>query len=157
MADKDKVQIAVIGVADADAATRRLAYEVGRAISEAGAVLLCGGMGGVMEEAARGAQEAGGLVVGILPTDRRGSGNSYLDVEVVTDMGHARNVILAHSADALIAVAGSYGTLSEIAVGLKLGKPVIGLGTWDIPGVEKVDDPATAVARALSRLGGLRA
>lgn len=149
--------MAVIGVAAADENTRQLAWEVGRRLAEAGAVLLSGGMGGVMEAASQGAHEAGGLVVGVVPGAMRGGGNPHLDVEVVTNMGHARNVILAHSADAMIAVAGSYGTLSEIAIGLKLGKPVIGLGSWDIPGVMPAADAADAVRLALETLGGTRA
>ena len=157
MASGRPVQVAVIGVATADEETRRQAYEVGRRLAEAGAVVLSGGLDGVMEAASHGAKDAGGTVVGIVPTQTRGSGNQYLDVEVVTNMGHARNVILAHSADAMIAVAGSYGTLSEIAIGLKLGRPVVGLGTWDIDGVIAASDPAEAVELALAKAGGSRA
>lgn len=148
-----RVQIAVIGAAAPDEESRRRAFLVGKEIALAGAVLLSGGLGGVMEEASRGAAEADGLVVGIVPGDARGGGNAFLDVEIVTGMGHARNVILARSADALIAVAGGYGTLSEIAVGLKMGKPVIGLGSWDIPGVQPVNDPERAVRSVLEQLG----
>ncbi len=157
MASGRPVQVAVIGVATADEETRRQAYEVGRRLAEAGAVVLSGGLDGVMEAASHGAKDAGGTVVGIVPTQTRGSGNRYREVEVVTNMGHARNVILAHSADAMIAVAGSYGTLSEIAIGLKLGRPVVGLGTWDIDGVIAASDPAEAVELALAKAGGSRA
>jgi uncharacterized protein (TIGR00725 family) len=147
-------QIAVIGLAACDAETAALAQRVGAAIARAGATLLTGGLGGVMEAASRGAKEAGGLVVGVLPTGARGDGNAQLDVEIVTNMGHARNVILAHSADALIAVAGGYGTLSEIAVALKLGKPVVGLGSWAIPGATAAADPEDAV-RVACQKGGI--
>jgi len=148
------VQIAVSGAGDCDDRVARLAYEVGRGIAEAGATLITGGMGGVMEAASRGAKEAGGLVVAIVPTPHRGSANRFAGVEVVTNMGHARNVILAHSADAMIAVSGAMGTLSEIAIALKLGKPVIGLETWSIDGVIPAPDAKQAVEMALSRLGG---
>jgi uncharacterized protein (TIGR00725 family) len=157
MAEHRRRQVAVIGVAAADEPTTSLAHEVGRLLAEAGVTLLSGGLGGVMEAASQGAQSAGGLVVGVVPGPGRGSGNPYLDVEVVTNIGHARNVILAHSADAMIAVAGSYGTLSEIAIGLKLGKPVIGLGSWEIPGVIQAVDATQAVALALENMGGNRA
>ncbi|MHA1569079.1 MAG: TIGR00725 family protein [Alphaproteobacteria bacterium] len=146
-------QIAVIGAGSCDARVAKLAYRVGQAIAEAGATLLSGGLGGVMEAASRGAQEAGGLVVGVVPTAARGSANAFVEVEIVTNMGHARNVILAHSADALIAVTGGPGTLSEIAVGLKLGKPVIGLETWEIDGVLRAESPEQAVELAVARLG----
>ena len=118
---------------------------------------MTGGLGGVMEAAGRGAKEAGGLVVGILPTAERGAANRFVDVEVVTNMGHARNVILAHSADAVIAVSGALGTLSEIAIALKLGKPVIGLETWTIEGVVAASNAEDAVQLALHRLGGRHA
>jgi len=148
------MQIAVIGAGSCDAETAQTAYEVGREIAARKAVLLTGGLGGVMEAASRGAKEAGGLVIGVLPAARRHAANPYVDVEVVTNLGHARNVILAHSADALIAVAGEYGTLSEIAVALKLGKPVIGLGTWEIKGVIAASTAPEAVRLALQRMGG---
>jgi hypothetical protein len=151
------VQIAVSGAGSCDARVAQLAFEVGRAIARAGATLVTGGLGGVMEAAGRGAKEAGGLVVGILPTAERGAANRFVDVEVVTNMGHARNVILAHSADAVIAVSGALGTLSEIAIALKLGKPVIGLETWTIEGVVAASNAEDAVQLALHRLGGRHA
>jgi uncharacterized protein (TIGR00725 family) len=154
MVPPSRIQIAVIGVTDCDEATRQTAYRVGKAVAESGAVLLSGGLGGVMEAASQGAHDAGGLVVGVLPTYHRGSGNRHLDVEIVTNLGHARNVVLAHSADALIAVAGGHGTLSEIAIGLKLGKPVIGLNSWSIDGVIAASDPEEAVRLALQHTGG---
>jgi uncharacterized protein (TIGR00725 family) len=149
-----KIQIGVIGAGSSDAETSAKAYKVGKAIADCGAALICGGMGGVMEEACKGAKEAGGVTIGILPTDKRGTGNRELDYEIVTNAGHARNVFIAHSADALIAVSGSYGTLSEISISLKLGKPVIGLNSWDIPGVIPVDDPELAVAKAMELIEG---
>lgn len=146
-------QIAVIGAGSCNRQVADVAYEVGRAIAESGSILLSGGLGGVMEAASRGAKEAGGLVVGVLPTPERGSANPSVDVEIVTNMGHARNAILAHSADALIAVTGGAGTLSEIAFGLKLGKPVVGLQSWRIDGMLFAEDPQEAVRIALERMG----
>lgn len=146
------VQIAVIGAGSCDEAIAQNAYEVGQQIARAGAVLLCGGLGGVMEAACRGAKDAGGVTIGIVPGADRHSANPYVDHEIVTNAGHARNVFLAHSADAMIAVSGSHGTLSEIAIGLKLGKPVIGLGSWEIRGILSAQTAKQAVSIALEQL-----
>lgn len=108
-----------------------MAYELGAEIARRGHVLVCGGLSGVMEAASHGAKDAGGITVGILPDIDRMRANRWLTVSVPTDMGHARNTIVALSGDALIAVSGGYGTLSEISFGLKLGKPVIGLRSWE--------------------------
>ena len=121
------VYIAVIGGSDIGPETAALAREVGREVAARGAVLLCGGLGGVMAAAAQGAQDAGGVSLGILPEGDRRRANPYLTYTIATNLGHARNVLIAHSADALIAVDGSYGTVSEAAIALKLGKPVIAL------------------------------
>jgi len=145
-------QIGVVGSGECGEEVRRLALAVGEAIGRSGAVLVCGGLGGVMEAAARGAQAAGGLTVGILPGLSRHDANSHIIVPIVTGLSHARNVIVARSSDVLIAVAGGYGTLSEIAIALKLGKPVIGLRTWAVSDeVIQVDDPAEAVEIAMKR------
>ena len=141
--------IGVIGGSEAGEETCRLAREVGRELARRGHVLVCGGLGGVMEAAARGAKEEGGFTIGVLPTGKRGDANPYIDVAVATDMGHARNAIIANTSDALIAVGGSYGTLSEISFGLKLGKTVVSLKSWDFdPSIVVVSDAAEAVARA---------
>jgi len=143
------VYIAVIGGSDISPETAALAREVGREVAERGAVLLSGGLGGVMAAAAQGAREAGGVSLGILPDGDRRRANPFLTYAIATNLGHARNVLLAHSADALIAVEGSYGTVSEAAIALKLGKPVIVLNvTWDLPGVKRAASPAEAVALA---------
>jgi uncharacterized protein (TIGR00725 family) len=133
-----------------------LAERVGRAIAEAGAVLLCGGLGGVMEAASRGAARADGLVVGLLPGFAARDANRWVSIPIVTGMDQARNVILVRSADAVIAVGGRYGTLSEIALALKLGRPVVGLGTWRLAQPEgrrvpllTARTPEDAVARAV--------
>lgn len=104
------------------------------------------------EAACRGAKAAGGITVGILPGDDREAANEWVDIALPTGLGEARNALVVRSADVVVAVAGGYGTLSEIALALKTGKPVIGLGTWDVAGVETAADPADAVARALQFL-----
>jgi len=126
------------------------AAEVGRLVAERGAVLVCGGLGGTMESACRGAKEGGGLTVGILPGPDRSAANPFVDVALPTGLGEARNALVVRAADVVIAIGGGYGTLSEIALALKAGKPVVGLGTWDIDGVTVAEDPETAVAAALS-------
>ena len=143
------MQIGVIGASRCSPEIAELAEEVGREIGKRGAVLICGGLGGVMEFASKGVKEAGGLTIGILPGRSREEANTYIDVPIVTGMGHARNVIIAHSSDSMIAISGEHGTLSEIAIGLKLQKTIIGLNTWDIEGVIKVKTPAEAVEKAM--------
>ena len=145
--------IGVIGGSSVDAATYRLAQEVGRGIAERGAILITGGMGGVMEAASRGAKDAGGLVVGILPGSEASEANPWVDVPIVTGMSHARNTIIARTAQALIAVDGSYGTLSEIAFALIFSKPVIGLQTWEIdPRIHRAENAEHAVEMAFALL-----
>jgi uncharacterized protein (TIGR00725 family) len=127
-----------------------VAEEVGRLLARRGAVVVCGGLGGVMEAACRGASREGGTTVGVLPGLDRGAANPFVSVAVATGLGEARNALVVRAADALIAVGGAYGTLSEIALALKAGKPVIGLGTWEIDGVERVEGPEAAVRMALT-------
>jgi uncharacterized protein (TIGR00725 family) len=142
----------VIGPGDAGPNAQAVAQELGRRLARAGAIVVCGGLGGVMEAACRGAKEEGGTTVGILPGADRGAANAYVDVAIPTGLGESRNALVARAADALIAVAGGYGTLSEIALALKAGKPVVGLGSWEIQGVQPVEGPEEAVAAALARL-----
>jgi uncharacterized protein (TIGR00725 family) len=137
------------------------AEEVGRLLAEAGAVLVCGGIGGVMEAASRGAAGAGGMVVGILPGLDRASANPHVTVAIPTGMGEMRNTLIVRSADALIAIAGEFGTLSEIAFALKTGVPVVGLETWELgkrgapmDAFVRVSSPAEAVERALALAKG---
>jgi uncharacterized protein (TIGR00725 family) len=127
-----------------------MAEEVGRLLARRGAVVVCGGLGGVMEAACRGARGEGGTAVGILPGLDRDAANPHVSVAVATGLGEARNALVVRAADALIAVGGAYGTLSEIALALKAGKPVIGLGTWEIDGVKRADGPRAAVETALT-------
>ncbi len=127
--------VGVIGAGECDAELGRLAEDVGRRIAAADAVLVCGGMSGVMEAACRGAKAVGGTTVGILPGPDRADANQYVDVAIATGMNEARNLAIVRTADALIAVGGSYGTLSEIGFALKAGKKVVGLRSWDIKGM----------------------
>lgn len=149
-------QIAVIGAGAGSGDICTLAEEVGREIAKSGSILICGGLGGVMEAAAKGARENGGTTVGILPGADGADANRYIDIKIVTGMGHARNAIIASTADALIAVGGEYGTLSEIALGLKSGKRVVvlknhGVGPpVDVHGVIFAKTPREAVEMALS-------
>jgi uncharacterized protein (TIGR00725 family) len=125
----------MIGVIGGSAPTEEeiaTAEVVGRALAESGATLVCGGRGGVMAAACRGARSAGGLTIGILPGADRSEANPYVDIPIATGIGEARNAIIARTAQAIIAVGGSYGTLSEIAFALSFGTPVVGLGTWEI-------------------------
>ncbi len=152
-----KVFIAVIGGGETSPQEAELAEEVGREIARRGAILVCGGLGGAMEAACRGAAAEGGVTIGILPGDNRRSANPYVQIPIVTGMGHARNVIVVKSAQAVIAVGGSYGTLSEISHALQNGIPVIGLSTWSLSkndqpenSIIRVKDPAEAVIKALS-------
>ena len=128
-------QIGVIGAGTCSSETRALAEAVGKEIAKKGAVLLCGGLGGVMEAAACGAKLEGGITLGILPGVLREEANPWIDIAILSGMGHARNALIPQSSDALIAVSGEYGTLSEIALGLKMGKPVVLLESrWKIEG-----------------------
>jgi len=148
------MQIAVIGRGEASQEEQEAAYAAGRAVAGNGAVLVCGGLGGVMEAACKGAKEAGGTTVGILPGTE--GGNPYLDITIRTGLGHARNVLVVLSAEAVIAIGGSHGTLSEIAIALKAGRPVYGISTWDIEGVIPCSSPEDAVMRALHDAGKSR-
>lgn len=153
MTDKRKQLIGVIGASRPSAAGLRLAESVGREIARRGAVLVCGGLGGVMEAAAKGAVGAGGEVIGILPGPDAAQANPFITLAVPTNMGHARNVIIAHTAGALIAIEGEYGTLSEAAIGLKLGKVVIVLpGGPELRGTCRAETPENAVTLALESL-----
>jgi hypothetical protein len=141
--------VAVVGAGDASDAQAWLAEEVGAALAEAGAVVVTGGLGGVMEAASRGAKSRRGQTLGLLPGEDRSAANGWVDVAVATGMGELRNGLIVRSADALIAVGGGAGTLSEIALALKAGKPVVGLGSWDIEGMVQATDPRDAVLRVI--------
>jgi len=142
--------IAVCGAGECDEQVAALAEAVGQEIARRGYWLACGGLGGVMEAAARGAKQAGGMTLGILPGLSKAEANPWIDVAVATGLREGRNLILVRTADAVIALSGEYGTLSEIALALKIGKPVIGLNTWKVgPEVVLARDAAEAVEKAV--------
>jgi len=149
--------IAVIGSGQANAGEIKLAEAVGKEIARRGAILVCGGLGGVMEAACRGAEAAGGTTIGILPGDSREAANPHVQIPIVTGLNHARNVIVVKSAQVVIAVGGSYGTLSEIGHALQNNIPVVGLKTWSLvregktdSSIITVDDPIDAVDIAIN-------
>lgn len=144
------IQISVVGAGTAGEAEQAVAHRVGVEIASAGAVLVCGGLGGVMAAACRGATEAGGRTLGILPGSDPTAANPWVEVAVPSGMGHARNVLVVQSGEAVVALPGSHGTQSEVAIALKIGRPVVGLGAWhQMAGVVPAADPAQAVAAAL--------
>jgi len=156
------VYIAVIGAGQCDQETAEVAYEVGRLIALKRAILVCGGLGGVMNAAAQGARETGGLTVGILPSETRTGASKFIDVAIPSGLGEARNALIARAADVVIAIGGGYGTLSEIGLALKMGKPVIGLGTWEIsqrgqrdPGIIVAETAQTAIEKAFQLTSGI--
>jgi uncharacterized protein (TIGR00725 family) len=146
--------IAVIGAGDAAERQIAEAEAVGRGLASAGAVIVCGGLGGVMAAACRGAKSAGGTTVGMLPGTDRAAANEWVDIAIATGVGEMRNVLVVRAADAVVAIGGEYGTLSEVAFALKTGKPVVGLGTWTLDRnpdpIVRAADPDEAVARALA-------
>ena len=151
-----KTFVAVIGSGRPSPQETKLAEEVGRLLARRGAILVCGGLGGIMEAACKGAQSEGGVTIGILPGESRQAANPYVQIPIVTDMGYARNVIVVKSAQAAIAIGGSYGTLSEISHALQSGIPVIGLNTWALSRNNRQDksiipaqSPTEAVDKAL--------
>ncbi|MFL5895753.1 MAG: TIGR00725 family protein [Thermoleophilaceae bacterium] len=146
--------VAVVGPGDADDEQRREARAAGRTLAERGAVVVCGGLGGVMEAACEGAKGAGGATVGILPGLDRDAANAFVDIAIPTGMGEARNALVVRAADAVVAIGGGWGTLSEIALALKAEKPVAGVGSWDLQAgsVAPVASGAEAAAWVLARL-----
>jgi uncharacterized protein (TIGR00725 family) len=141
--------VAVIGPSEATAEERARGEVVGRLLAERGVVVVCGGQGGVMEAVSRGAAGAGGTVLGILPGTDRASANEHLTIALTTGMGEMRNALVVRAVDAVIAVGGAYGTLSEIAFALRTGVPVVGIGTWALDDVVDAPDPVAAVDLAL--------
>jgi uncharacterized protein (TIGR00725 family) len=155
--------VAVCGPDPASADLIDTAEQIGRGLAERGAIVVCGGHGGVMEAAARGAVSAGGVAVGILPGSERAGSNEHLTVAIPTGLGELRNGLIVRAADAVVAVGGAFGTLSEIALALKTGVPVVGVATWELTAgdgttgldpIERVDSAADAVAAALSAASG---
>ena len=159
MINKQKF-VAVIGGNQCSPDGKCVAEEVGRELAKRGAILVCGGLGGVMEASCRGAYSAGGMTIGILPGDSRQAANPYVQIPIVTDIGYARNIIVVKSSQAVIAIDGNYGTLTEISYALQNGIPVIGLNTWALAKNGQSDtsiilakSPADAVDKALDLAG----
>jgi len=155
--------IAVVGSASCDEPIAALARAVGHEIGRRGAVLVCGGRGGVMEAACQGAKAQGGITVGILPDADHRQANRYVDIPIVTGLGDARNAVVVRSVDAVVAVSGGYGTLSEIGLALKMGRPVVGLGTWElsqqgqpVAAIVRADTPLQAVEAAIALAAKMR-
>jgi uncharacterized protein (TIGR00725 family) len=147
---RPRAYLAVCGPGDATPAELGAAEEVGREIADSNAVLVCGGLGGVMEAACRGAARGDGLTVGLLPGADRSAGNEYLTLAIPTGLGELRNGLIVRAVDAVIAIGGAYGTLSEVALALKTGTPVIGLDSFDLPDMQQARSPADAVGLALA-------
>ena len=134
-----KFLVSVVGGHKCDESTSLLAEEIGEAVAGIGAIVVCGGLGGIMEAACRGAKKAGGFTIGIIPGEDKEEANQFVDVVIPTGMGYSRNALVAAAGDVVIALAGEYGTLSEIGFALVGGKPVYGFKSWDIPGVEQME------------------
>lgn len=149
-----KTLIGVIGTSQADTSQYSAAEQVGGLIAKRGGIVICGGMGGVMEAASKGAVSHGGLVVGVLPQDRQ-QANKFIDIPIVTGFGEGRNVILVKSSQVIIAIGGGFGTLSEISFALRLDIPIIGLNTWNVSEqIRNANTPEEAVDMAFSFIAG---
>lgn len=155
MAKKKVRFVGVIGAGKCSNEMKQMAEEVGHGIASEGAVLVCGGLGGVMEAAARGAKKKGGMTIGILPGSDKSDANDYIDIPIPTGIGQARNMVVVNSSDVVIALPGKFGTLSEMAFAMKLGKPLVSLSAWNIddniPGAET---PKEAVEMAFKLIKG---
>jgi len=148
-----KHYIGVIGAGSCSQAVSDLAYSVGKKIAESNSYLVCGGLGGVMQAAARGAKDSGGITIGILPGRVRSDSNEFMDIVIPTGLGEARNTIVVNASDVIVALPGEFGTLSEFAFALKVGKPVINLGRWDLENAAiRADDAEEAVRLALQKI-----
>jgi len=153
MGKKKVLQVAVVGSAEPDDETLSLASEVGSVIASLGAVVVCGGLGGVMQAVARGAKLHNGITVGILPSYAHKDSNEFIDITIPTGLGHARNVLVASSGDVLVALPGFHGTRVEISIALILGRPVFGLNAWhDISGVRQLESPADLRSKLLPNI-----
>lgn len=154
-----RVNIAVVGSGICSRQEAKIAEEVGRLIAKKNCVLVCGGLGGIMEACARGAKKEGGLTIGILPGVRNWDANDYIDIPIVTGLGEARNFLIVRNADAIIAIGGEFGTLSEIALAKKIGIPVVGINTWQLykdgvksKGIIEAREPAEAIDKVTNMI-----
>lgn len=146
MPKKKKIIVAVIGGHDIDHEVEQLAHDIGNIVAKVGAILVCGGLEGVMEAAAKGCQRAGGTTIGLLPGISKADANQYIEIALPTSIGYARNAMVACCADIIVALAGSHGTSCEISYGLVYKKPVIDLGGWDRKGMIKAKNLKEAEA-----------
>lgn len=145
-----KPVIAVIGAGKCSRKLRDMAAEIGRYVAENGGVVLCGGLGGIMEGAARGAKEAGGTTIGIIPSENKADANQFIDYVIPTGFGQARNVLVVRAADAIVALPGKFGTLSEMAFALVSGKPIVSVQAWKLgEEILQVEDPIEAAKIAM--------
>ena len=152
-----KIYIGVIGAGDCSQEIYNMASELGHMIAQNEWILICGGLGGVMEGAAKGCYKGGGMTVGILPGEEKESANPFIHLAIPTGLGEGRNLVVIRASDAVLSIAGGYGTLSEIGLALKMGKPVIGLKTWpSIDGVDYVETPQQAMDMVVSYVSRLR-
>jgi uncharacterized protein (TIGR00725 family) len=141
-----KIHIGVIGAGECSPEIYHQANEMGHLIGKNGWILFCGGLGGVMEAAAKGCYQSGGMTVGVLPGKKKDSANPFIRLSIATGLGEGRNLLVVRASDVVVAIAGGYGTLSEIGLSLKIGKPVIGLKTWpDIEGVDYAETPEQVI------------
>jgi uncharacterized protein (TIGR00725 family) len=154
--DNHKIIIGVIGAGTCTEKEEAVAEQVGREIARQGGILVCGGLGGVMQAASRGAKAEHGTTIGILPGSDKQNANRYIDFAIATGIGEARNLVIIKTADVVIALPGKFGTLSEMAFCKKMNKPIVSLSNWDIADdIEKFDDPIAAVKRAFELAGEL--
>ncbi|UCD64404.1 MAG: TIGR00725 family protein [Candidatus Zixiibacteriota bacterium] len=150
-----KPVIGVVGAGKCSGKLKEMAAEVGRYVAENGGVIVCGGLGGIMEGAARGAREAGGVTIGIIPSDNPGDANEYIDHVIPTGLGEARNILVVRTADVVVAFPGKYGTLSEMAFTLQAGKPLISVNAWKLgDGITQAETPQEAAKLAMELAGG---
>ncbi len=154
MINKKRPFIGVIGPGKCSGKMKEQAELLGRAIAEHGGILVCGGLGGIMEAAAKGAKEKNGMTIGIIPGDDKSEANKYIDIVIPTGIGEARNLVVIRTADAVVALPGKFGTLSEMAFCMKLGKPLVSLSAWDISDkIVRLEDPVKAAVKALELAG----
>lgn len=155
MTPNRKPVIAVVGANKCSKKLRDMAAEVGRYVAENGGVIVCGGLGGIMEGAARGAREANGVTIGILPSDNKDDANEYIDLVIPSGLGEARNILVIRTADAVVAFPGKYGTLSEMAFALQMGKPLVSVSAWNLGDeVVQAETPVEAARLAMELAGG---
>lgn len=142
-----KTTISIIGGSKCSKEVEQIAHKIGKIVANMGAILICGGLGGVMRAVCQGAKSANGITIGIIISYDKNDANEFCDIVIPSGLGYARNVLVVQAGDIIVALPGEYGTLSEVAYGLQFKKPVISLGGWDIPGVIKVKTPEEAESK----------